>query len=340
VEDITEQLNLSKELEKQEAAAEEKLQLILQILRVEPTVLREFLRRFREGLETFTPLLQSEDGGDLHDKIHHVFRTVHTLKGESALLQLSLFERPLHKLEDGLAALRDNPELNSSHLTSIAPAIATLKELNENVASSLAHLDQLSPKSAASPGEPPPPVRQGPLTLANRMVEDLSERLAKPVSFHSAVRDEDLPEAYREVINELLLHLVRNSMVHGIEPTAIREARGKSAVGTLQFAIKPHPDFHEIIFQDDGAGLNYERIRHRAAQMGRILSTPEEFHDAIFIPGFSTAENVSDLAGRGVGLDAIRHSVLQSGGSIHVYSEEGSYCAFQVLLPKTTRRAA
>ena len=178
-------------------------------------------------------------------------------------------------------------------------------------------------------------VSPGPLTVAARMIEDLSKRLAKPVSFHSMARDEDLPETYREVINELLLHLVRNSMVHGIESPSVREARGKSPTGTIQFALKPHPDFHEIIFQDDGAGLNYERIRLRAAEMGRTLSRPEEYHEAIFAPGFSTAENVSELAGRGVGLDAIRHSVVQLGGSIHVYSEEGSYCAFQVLLPRT-----
>jgi PAS domain-containing protein len=339
IDDVTHQLNLSRELEKQEAAAEEKLQLILQILRVEPTVLTEFIRRFREGVADLVHLSEG-DGGDLREKIHAVFRTVHTLKGESALLQLGLFERPLHKLEDGLASLRDNPELKASNLASISPAVDNLKMLDESVSDALAHLNQLSPQRAAATGATSTSVTPGPLTLATRLIADLSERLAKPVSFHSLVREEDLPEAYREVINELLLHLVRNSMVHGIESPSVREARGKSAIGTIQFALKPHPDFHEIIFQDDGAGLDYARIRQRAAQMGRTLSRPEELHEAIFSPGFSTAENVSDLAGRGVGLDAIRHSIMQRGGSIHVYSEEGSYCAFQVLLPRTVAKEA
>jgi len=330
VEDITRQLNLAKELEKQEAAAEEKLQLILQLLRVDPKILKEFIRKFREGLIAVDQMLQTAQS----DRIHEVFRIVHTLKGESALLQLSLYERPLHRLEDGLVVLRENEEFDASRLSSVASAMEALRTLDENTGNALAHLNQLSSPNSPSSAEFSAPEHTGPLALAARMVKNLSNRLGKPVAFHSTVRNGDLPAAYREIINDLLLHLVRNSMVHGIESTIVREACGKSATGTIQFAIKPHSDFHEIIFQDDGAGLNYEKIQRRAAQLGRTLSTPDEFHDAIFLPGFSTAENVSDLAGRGVGLDAIRHSVAQSGGSIHVYSEEGSYCAFQVLLPR------
>jgi len=337
VEDITQQRNLAKELEKQEAASEEKLQLILQILRVDPPVLREFIQQFRDGLVALDRLLQAESSDHLHAWINDLFRTVHTLKGESALLQLPLYERPLHKLEDGLAALRTMAEIKVEDLALISPAVENLRQLDDNMSSALAHLDQLSPRSAAAT-EKAVPERQGPLMLATRMLEDLSKRLGKPVSFHTTVRDEDLPADYREAITELLLHLVRNAMVHGIELPAVRAARGKNATGTIQFAIKPHPDFHEVIFQDDGAGLDYEKIRRRAAQLGRTLATPEEMHEAIFSPGFSTAETITELAGRGVGLDAIRHTILQRGGSIHVYSDEGAYCAFQILLPLTAAK--
>jgi len=339
VEDITQQRNLAKELEKQEAAAEEKLQLILQILRVDPPVLREFIQQFRDGLAALDRLLQAESSDHLHAWINDLFRTVHTLKGESALLQLPLYERPLHKLEDGLAALRSQAEIKVEDLALISPAVESLRQLDDNMSSALAHLDQLSPRSAAPAGEKAAPERHGPLMLAIRMQEDLSKRLGKPVTFHTAVRDEDLPADYRDAISELLLHLVRNAMVHGIELPAVRASRGKNTTGTIQFAIKPHPNFHEVIFQDDGAGLNYEKIRQRATQLGQTLTTPEEMHEAIFSPGFSTAENITELAGRGVGLDAIRHTILQRGGSIHVYSEEGAYCAFQILLPLAAAKA-
>ena len=339
VEDITLRLNLARELERQEEAAEEKLQLILQILRVEPTVLKEFIRRFREAINSLGELLKTKGIDDLHKKINEVFRTVHTLKGESALLRLNFYERPLNRLEDGLESLRENSELNDSHLTSIGPAVDVLKVLDGNVSLALAHLEQLSPRQTAANSGIPSAEPLGPLALVARLIKDLSERLAKPVTFHTQVRDEDLPAEYRGIIHELLLHLARNSMVHGIESAPVRESGQKAVNGTIQFAIKPHPDFHEIIFQDDGAGLNYEKIRLRALQLGQTLSSREDYHDAIFTSGFSTAESVSDLAGRGVGLDAIRNSVLQSGGNIRVYSEEGIYCAFQVLLPKAISKA-
>lgn len=336
VEDVTQSMNLARELQKQESAAEERLQLILQVMRVDPVVLKEFLRRFEEGLAELETFLQASTHPDLAEEINGLFRTAHTLKGEATLLRLTSYASPIHKLEDVLAALRTEPGLNPTHLAALEPGRDTLRELHDQMTQALNHLDQLGSGGgmARSNGAPQAQKIQ-PLTMAAQLIKDLSQRLDKPVTFYTTVRDTELPAAYHEVVHELLLHLARNSMVHGIEPAEARKARGKSPTGTIQFAIKPHRDFHELIFQDDGGGLDYERIRQRARQLGHKSATTEDLHDAIFAPGFSTADDVTELAGRGVGLDAIRHSLLQAGGSIHVHSQPGAYCAFQVLLPKT-----
>jgi chemotaxis protein histidine kinase CheA len=169
----------------------------------------------------------------------------------------------------------------------------------------------------------------------SRLISDLNARLGKNASFHTAINDDDFPQQHREVLHEILIHLGRNSMVHGIESVEERTARGKNPQGLIQLDLKSHPEFHEVIFQDDGRGLDYDKIRIRVGQLGWNLVSDEELRSAIFEPGFSTADKVTELAGRGVGLDIIRHSLQKVGGRILPYSETGAYCAFQILLPKT-----
>jgi chemotaxis protein histidine kinase CheA len=153
------------------------------------------------------------------------------------------------------------------------------------------------------------------------------------------VQEDEWPVRHEEVVREMLIHLIRNSMVHGIEPSDERVALGKNPSGLLQLELKSsHPDYDELIFQDDGRGLPYDKIRRRAQEMGLSLESPDELSQAIFAPGFSTADSVTDLAGRGVGLDAIRHALDKIGGKIVPHSEPGAYCAFQVLLPKAGGR--
>jgi chemotaxis protein histidine kinase CheA len=272
-----------------------------------------------------------------------LFRKAHTLKGEASLLKLTTHEKKLHQLENGLEPLRSDAQLEAGDLISIRPLLETLRELSEQIGQALEQLKSLNtsvsarnstkaaPATATSADESAP---TGPVESLTRLIADLSSRLNKPVVFHTTVKDADIPEAHREVLQEVLLHLGRNSMVHGIESTAERTARGKNPSGMIQLELKTHPDFHEIIFQDDGGGLNYDKIRRRAEQLGWAIASDDELRQAIFEPGFSTADKVTELAGRGVGLDAIRHSVQKAGGRILPHSEQGAYCAFQILLPK------
>ena len=209
----------------------------------------------------------------------------------------------------------------------------------------LAALDQLkqrhSPAQATSPDGAAAPVKAvSPMELLGRLIADLGERLKKPTRFHTTVSDEQLPAPYRDALGEALMHLARNSMVHGIEQAEQRVAAGKTPRALIQLDLKAHPDFHEIIFQDDGAGLNLEKLRQRVQQLGWKHSSDDELRSAIFEPGFSTADAVTELAGRGVGLDIIRSSLKELGGTIVPHSEAGAYCAFQILLPKKPIQAA
>jgi chemosensory pili system protein ChpA (sensor histidine kinase/response regulator) len=136
------------------------------------------------------------------------------------------------------------------------------------------------------------------------------------------------------------VQLARNSLVHGLEPPDERQRLGKPALATLQLAVRKHPETRqlEVVFQDDGAGLDYAKIARRARERG-LPASPEDLPRLIFESGFSTAEEATLDAGRGVGLDVVRAEVERRQGRILPHSQTGKFCAFQILLPWESHEA-
>lgn len=135
-------------------------------------------------------------------------------------------------------------------------------------------------------------------------------------------------------------HLLRNCVAHGIEPPDDRVAIGKPAMGTVTVDLRHEGNDVSVEFRDDGAGLNLERIRSRAVRQG-LIASPEEVSDSdaadlIFTPGFSTASEVTELAGRGIGMDVVRSEVQALGGRIETKTAAGAGAAFRMVLPLTT----
>ncbi|OUR90524.1 chemotaxis protein CheA [Gammaproteobacteria bacterium 42_54_T18] len=172
-----------------------------------------------------------------------------------------------------------------------------------------------------------------------RLVRDLSRQLDKKVELILIGEQTELDKTVMEKIGDPLVHLVRNSLDHGLEVPADRIAAGKPETGTITLNA-----FHQggniiIEITDDGAGLNKERIRKKAIDSGLIgekeLLTDEQVNDLIFRPGFSTADEVTDVSGRGVGMDVVRRNIQELNGSIEVSSEEGKGSVFTIRLPLT-----
>ena len=135
-------------------------------------------------------------------------------------------------------------------------------------------------------------------------------------------------------------HLLRNAVAHGIEPPAVRDAAGKDTHGNIEVSLHQAGNEVRIEVRDDGAGLNLARIAERARHVGLLAEdakpTEGELAGMIFTPGFSTAEQVTELAGRGVGMDVVRSEVTSLGGRIETASATGRGTAFQLVLPLTT----
>ena len=171
-----------------------------------------------------------------------------------------------------------------------------------------------------------------------RMVRDLAAKLGKKVDFITHGAATELDKGLIERIVDPLTHLVRNSIDHGIEMPEARLAAGKTDAGRL-FLSAGHQGGNIVIeVSDDGAGLNRERILAKAAQNGLAVSesmTDSEVWQLIFAPGFSTAETVTDVSGRGVGMDVVKRNITAMGGAVDIRSAKGFGTTISISLPLT-----
>ena len=172
-----------------------------------------------------------------------------------------------------------------------------------------------------------------------RMARDLAQRLDKQIELKLTGQETELDKTVMEKIGDPLLHLVRNSIDHGVEMPDVRIAKGKPAVGTVHLDAYHRGGNIVVEVSDDGAGLDKERILAKARSRGLVgqsdLLTEEQIHDLIFLPGFSTAEKTTDVSGRGVGMDVVRRNVNELGGKIEIRSVPGKGSRFLITLPLT-----
>ncbi|HCT1663214.1 chemotaxis protein CheA [Enterobacter hormaechei] len=171
-----------------------------------------------------------------------------------------------------------------------------------------------------------------------RLVRDLASKLNKQIELTLMGSSTELDKSLIERIIDPLTHLVRNSLDHGIELPENRVAAGKSPVGNLVLSAEHQGGNICIEVTDDGAGLNRERILAKAISQGMAVNenmTDEEVGMLIFAPGFSTAEQVTDVSGRGVGMDVVKRNIQEMGGHVEIQSKQGAGTTIRILLPLT-----
>ena len=172
-----------------------------------------------------------------------------------------------------------------------------------------------------------------------RTARQLAEQLGKRVEVELVGAELDLDRSILDRLNEPLLHVVRNAVDHGIESPAERIAAGKDEVGHITIAARREKDSIVIEVQDDGAGIDVERVRAGAIEAGMLHPDladdlpPEEIVALIFRPGVSTAESVSEVSGRGVGMDAVKATIESLGGVVELKSERGVGMTTRVVVP-------
>ncbi len=174
-----------------------------------------------------------------------------------------------------------------------------------------------------------------------RMVRDLSRKLNKDVEFEIEGQDTELDRTILDEISDPLVHLVRNAVDHGIENAQERKNAEKSETGHIKLSARREKNNVIIEIEDDGKGLDVEVLKKKALDKGILSSfdienlSDDEVRMLIFVPGFSTKESVTEISGRGVGMDAVKTAVEKLGGKVRIYSKKGEYTKIRIDLPPT-----
>jgi two-component system chemotaxis sensor kinase CheA len=174
-----------------------------------------------------------------------------------------------------------------------------------------------------------------------RVVRDVAQHDHKDVEFIIEGGDTELDRSVMDGLNDPLLHLIRNAVDHGVESPEERKAAGKPEKGLVRLSARRDRDNVVIRIEDDGAGVNYDKVRQKAIARGLYTAeeaaalTDDQVIDILFNPGFSTADTITDISGRGVGLDVVRSAVESLKGSIKVESVRGKGTCFELVLPPT-----
>jgi HPt (histidine-containing phosphotransfer) domain-containing protein len=379
VNDVTKRVMLSRELQESQEKAQAQLDLLLRILHVEPDNLTGFLTDADVSLKMVNSILKepAREETAFRAKIDGIYRQVHAVKGEAAALGLKTVEQRAHAFEESLNDLKGRPTLSGSdflplvvklddlfnHLAQVREMLSRLVDLHQAIANrrgpgGTMEADKVDawlagkhdqtmqmkalPQQQASEGE----VSAG----LERTLEDLASRVAASHEKRVTVKCVGLnqvPEAYKRAVKDITIQLVRNAVVHGIETPDQRTKAQKTESGLLgvEFTQRGNEGF-ELVVQDDGRGLQLERIKEVAVERGLItpaqaaLLDPRQTMALIFRPGFSTADKVTTDAGRGAGMDLVRILVAELGGRVGLASAGGRFSKFKIWLPATTNAAA
>jgi len=334
--DVTQKVVLMKELEKSELNNVVQIGLLLDMLNVNPVQLREFIDKTENQLHGINRILKNQDGQSALDLVNEIYALVHTIKGNAAVINMSLFEQRMHDFEDAISSIVDRSQTidgqdflsltikldASMQLISIVRNfVERMMEINRTFAS-----DNTAPVLSVSDFE----------QLAYRISNDKGKKIE--LDFHSF--NPDLIPANKQMpLRDIMLQLLRNSVVHGIELPDERKRANKEETGRITLITQTTGKLVNIIIRDDGRGLDVDAIRQQAVQRG--MWSEEEIRQwdqarvvsLIFEDRFSTADQADRDAGRGVGMSAVKRILNEIGGSLGIDFVPGQYCEFRISVP-------
>jgi chemotaxis protein histidine kinase CheA len=336
IKDVTKEVEMTQQLRENEIKSEHEIQMMLSMLHVGPALLQDFM----DGVETEIAIIGSilrEDKkhANLRNAVEAIFRSVHSLKGNAALLDLKFLAEQANTFEEKMLHLRDQENLTWENFVPIAYELATLQEVIEKLRDLIKRIRLFQNKEGDSISA---------LSTLPEAIFKLSQRIASETGKKVKLVAEDVnfkgvSNKYAYIIRDILVQLTRNAIMHGIETPEKRLRSGKSENGLISVIMKPDAANFCIWFRDDGRSFDFEAIRKKAVTMGKgdesaiALWDPSRLIKLTFEPGFSTSDITTLHSGRGMGMDIIKQRVKNLGGHMAVNFGIGQFTEFMFTVP-------
>ncbi|MDR1836787.1 MAG: hypothetical protein LBQ89_03920 [Treponema sp.] len=334
--DITTRVELQKRLAEEEARRQEEMQSVFELIQVEPDVFGDFTEDMEYEFGSIDKILKNEEIST-HEALVKVYQSVHAIKSNAVILGLNVFGNKVHSLESKIKKLREQTDVPFVEMLNLTMDIESLSKERDRFKEIIDKLQSYG-GGGESGGQ-----KQNMKVLLDSLAKTTSKAagdMEKQIQFVADDIDaEAIDRGPRRIMKEILMQLIRNSVVHGVELPEIRKTKGKNETGVIKISIKMtenHEHIH-IKLTDDGKGLDYEKISERAIASNMIKKEDSDNKDllmkVIFMPGFSTADTEGVHAGRGIGLNLVRDRVKEVNGTIKLRSETDKGILFFISIP-------
>jgi HPt (histidine-containing phosphotransfer) domain-containing protein len=347
VTDSTASVEFEKKLRAVEQKKDRQFGLLLSIINLDERSLDDFTSTVREQLDAMNEALRAEDfsgkarPAGLTARLETLARAAHNVRGNAATIGLDVFVRDCETFEDHLGELKRHAAPGGDAFLGLLLVLANLRQHLEEL---VELRSTLSVVRAEARTHAPAALHARPVDFASELqvlASAIGRTLGKSVSVRAEALDlTPLESVQRRALMDVLIQLTRNSVVHGIETRDLRVQRGKPPSGTIVIASAIADDAYTIEYRDDGAGIDLERIRKRIVAQGLATAsavetmTESQIIATIFEPAFATVSDHASHAGRGMGLDMVKETILaRLDGKMSVDSHAGRHLYFRFRIP-------
>ena len=314
IHDITREKEIELELQAQKENQEMEMKNMFDIIKVDPNVFQTFIEDTDANFNNINNILKDRHMSE-KDVTIKIFQYVHAIKSNAVILDLESLANKLHALEDEIKATSNKDKVLTNDVLGLAIKIEKFMQEMDSYTAITKKINAYKTVNTMDT------ILTSSLTKA---VEKLSGELHKKVALKAGHIDLNILESkLRKPIKDILTQCVRNSIYHGIETADERIKKGKNPQGLLTFSVKAADGKAEVIFSDDGCGLDWKKIKKKYLELHPDANADKKvLLSSIFSPEFSTAEEAGMTAGRGVGLSFVKDLVKEFNGSINVNSAE------------------
>lgn len=334
VSDITEQVRLEKSLEISEARSQEELKLLSQILQSNPIMMRDYVESLRKFLLSVNDMLEkSSMNSDYSHIIDQSLPALHKLKGDASAMGSDVFAGMAHDLEQSMKQLQYNRQIKSEDLLAITVQINSMLAKLGSVAQIIEKLMSLIPVFGDVLDNDRLHLWKRDLnTLAGKVSEDLGKHVVLDFSQSNLNQIETV---HAEKLRDICVQMIRNAIAHGIELPVERLMLQKPEAGKVSISLMADSEKTEMIIRDDGEGLSVDKIKKSLIDKREFTQEQlDEMDDktiimSIFRSGISTADELTEHAGQGLGLSVVKQAVNDLGGRLMIASRRGEYTEFK-----------
>jgi two-component system chemotaxis sensor kinase CheA len=333
-EDITGIINYEKQIQEQKTRYQQEVESVTAILKSGPALFSNFID---ESAVILNDISSKKNSLASPKVLNHVFRQAHSLKGAAKHLELNHISGLAHRIEDMLAAMRDNPggrpEVQLEQMDELI--VELFREFRE-LSKMIERLREFSGvRTGIDRGEPSTPLREF-LDSLPAMALSIAAELKKDVRLEIENSLDDIP--FLPLIRNPIIHMIRNSIDHGIEDQFERLSRNKNAAGKIHVRLSDDGSFFHIEVEDDGGGIDFDRIRMKAIEKNMAGSDPSSLTRSsllrmVFTPGFSSRDTVTELSGRGYGLDIVKDAADRLNGKVIVNTRRDKGTSIMISIP-------